>query len=47
MVAQRLELLSFDFHSSVTSHVPFDEAFEQDCGLAEFDDSPDLSAEPP
>lgn len=36
---QRLEQLPFDFHSSVTFHVPFDEAFEQDCVLAESGDS--------
>lgn len=32
---QRLEQLPFDFHSSVTFHVPFDEAFEPDCVLVE------------
>lgn len=47
VVVRRLELLPFDFHSSVTFHVPFDEAFEQDYVLVEFDDSLGLSAEPP
>lgn len=41
---QRLEQLPFDFHSSVTFHVPFDEAFEQDCVLVESGDSLGLPA---
>lgn len=36
-----LGLLPFDFHSWATFHVPFDEAFEQDCDLEESGDSLD------
>lgn len=38
VVERQLELLSFDYRSSATFHVPFDEAFERDCVLAGSDD---------
>lgn len=40
VVERRLVLLPFDFRSLATCRVPFDEAFELDCDLAESDDSP-------
>lgn len=47
VVERRLVLLPFDFRSSATCRVPFDEAFELDCDLAESDDSPAGFAGPP